>query len=136
MRATAILSACAALLPLSAAAEGVADPFAAETPMTEAALSEARGGLAVGGFVFDFSVRTTLTVEGAIDPAAALRSLAVAFDPAINTIIINNALDGVAISRILSLDVSVPNFTPALSNAQAVSAGADFASMLLTLGSF
>jgi hypothetical protein len=136
MRAFVLLAASAACLPLSAAAEDFADPFAAETPMSEAELSEARGGLAVGGFVFDFSVQTTLSVEGAIDPSAALQPLAVSFDPAVNTIVINNALDGVSFSRIVALDVSVPNFTPALSNAQAVSAGADLAAMLLTLGSF
>jgi hypothetical protein len=135
MRTAGLIAAFAALLPVAADAADAADPFAAETPMSDADLAEARGGLSVGGFVFDFGVQTMLIVEDATDPAAALQPLTATFDPAVNTIIINNALDGVAISRVVAVDVAVPNFTPALSSAHAGAAGAGLASILLALGS-
>lgn len=136
MRRLLLIALFAAAAPFAAGAEETSDPFALETAISDADLAAARGGFSIGGLVFDFALRTRVTIDGALDLSGAASPLAVTFDPAHNTMVINNTLDDVAISRVVSLDVTVPNFTPALSSAQAASAGADFTAMLLSLGSF
>lgn len=125
-----------AALPFAAAHAQSADPFAAETPMDEAALREARGGFVINGFVIDFAVRTILIIDGAVAAGAATSPLAFDIDPSINTLIINNSLDGVAVSRVVALDVVMPNFNSALSSAVAAGAGADVAASLYSLSGF
>jgi hypothetical protein len=123
-------------LPVGAAAAEPADPFAAETPMDEAALRAARGGLVVNGFIIDFAIRTTLIIDGIASSAGATSPVAFDIDPSINTLVISNTLDGIEISRVIALDVVIPNFNAALSSAVAAGVGADLAPSLYSLSGF
>lgn len=122
--------------PLAARAEAAPDPFEAELAMSDAALAAARGGLVVNGFLIDFAVRTTLIIDAAGALSGHSTPVAFEFDPSVNSLIINNSLDGAEISRIVSLDVAVRNFSSELSSAMASSAGADASAARLSLTGF
>jgi len=131
-----LLGAILAALPIAAAGAEPVDPFAAETPMDEATLSEARGGLVINGFVIDFAVRTIVIIDGIAALSGATSPVAFDIDPSINTLVISNTLDGIEISRVVALDVVVPNFNAALSSAVAAGIGADIAPSLYSLSGF
>lgn len=125
-----------AAAPVAVRAEEAIDPFAAESPMTDAALAEARGGLVINGFLIDFAVRTTLIIDGVDSLTGSSAPVAFEFDPTINALTINNSLDAVEITRIVALDVAVQNFSSVLSSAAAANAGADASAALLSLSGF
>ncbi|MFZ5617566.1 MAG: hypothetical protein ACOZAA_09640 [Pseudomonadota bacterium] len=124
--------------PLAARAEAAtaADPFEAEPPMSDAALAAARGGLVVNGFLIDFAVQTTLIIDTAGALSGHSTPIAFEFDPSVNSLIINNSVDGVEITRIVALDVAVRNFTSELSSVMAASAGAGASIARLSLNGF
>ena len=98
------------------------DPFAEETPLTQEALQEQRGGYVIvgdamhvgrfalhfGETVANFSVNAALE---AIDADAATSASApFVYDPATTQLIINNTRDDVVISRSIALDITVQEF--------------------------
>lgn len=135
-RALLMAAAIAALLPSAAQAESAPDPFASETPLDEAALAKARGGLMINGFLIDFAIQTQLIIDSAGSLPAGQGPIAFDIDPSIDTLIINNTLDGVEVSRIVSLNVAIPNFDMAISSAVSAGAGADLTPTILSLGGF
>jgi hypothetical protein len=104
-----------------AAAADAADPFAAEVPLSAADLSEARGGLVIAGFIVEFDLQTLLTLSQANGAGTESQ---MSFGPEIDTLLINNALDGVAVTRSAILDVFIPNFDTRLDQGLAASVGA------------
>ncbi len=122
--------------PIAANAGGDEDPFASETPMDNETLAQARGGLVVNGFLIDFALQTTLIIDGIGSLPGIGGPIAFDIDPSINTLIINNSLDGVQISHVVALDVAIPNFDAALASAVAAGAGPDISATLFSLSGF
>lgn len=128
------LIAANAMLQQARAADLADDPFAQEVALDDEALSEARGGIAINGFVFEFGISTLLLVEGALIEGAPQEPLAITFDQSIGSLVINNVVDGATISRTVALDIHALNFNHVTSISSAALTAYDVTSVLYTAG--
>ena len=111
-----------------------ADPFADLNPMSDNELLDARGGFTVNdqsvdiaGFLIEFSLAASQfsiiasgSDVGVPDiPASAVPEIE--FDPGLSTVVINNTLDNVLISRDTTINVHIPNFNANASQATGIS---------------
>lgn len=110
------------------------DPFAELSPMNDGELLEARGGFMVdnqsvdiAGFLIEFSLAASefsVNASGADIDFTDLQNGTVPeiqFDPGLSTVVIDNTLDNVRISRETTINVHIPNFNSTLSQAAGVS---------------